>query len=203
MKENLYKLWAGRRTGFAGRPNLIREPKEGTFASRNRIFHRQNQHFEAGACRMNGRIRYVHTNLIAKDWRKLADFYVAVFGCKPKYPERDLSGEWLERLTGIAGVRIRGIHLALPGYGEDGPTLEIFGYEPEWPGEQPNRINRQGFGHIAFLADSVEEVLARLIEHGGKPLGETVTKEYEGIGTLTVVYAEDPEGNFIEIQNWS
>jgi len=45
--------------------------------------------------------------------------------------------------------------------------------------------------------------LNRWIEHGGKPLGETVTKEYDGIGTLTVVYASDPEGNFIEIQNWS
>ena len=46
-------------------------------------------------------------------------------------------------------------------------------------------------------------MLNRLVEHGGKPLGEVVTKVCEGIGTLTVVYAEDPEGNFIEIQNWS
>jgi len=152
---------------------------------------------------MSGGIRYVHTNLIARDWRKLADFYIAVFGCKPVYPERDLSGDWLVRLTGIEGAHIRGIHLALPGYGEGGPTLEIFQYEPESLRDQPNRINRQGFGHIAFLTDSVEDVLNRLTEHGGKPLGEIVTKEYEGIGTLTVVYAEDPEGNFIEIQNWS
>lgn len=27
-------------------------------------------------------------------------------------------------------------------------------------------------------------------------------KEYEDLGLLTVVYAKDPEGNFIEIQNW-
>ena len=152
---------------------------------------------------MGCKIRYVHTNLVAKDWRKLAEFYIAVFGCKPVPPERDLSGEWLERLTGLENPRIRGVHLALPGYGEGGPTLEIFGYEPDCQREQPGRINRQGFGHIAFQADSVEEVLQRLIEHGGKPLGEIVAKEYEGIGTLTVVYAEDPEGNFIEIQNWS
>lgn len=152
---------------------------------------------------MNGQIKYVHTNLIAKDWRKLADFYIAVFGCRPVYPERDLSGEWVDKLTRIEKARIRGIHLALPGYAEGGPTLEIFEYEPSSLRDRPNKINHQGFGHIAFLTDSVEEVLARLIEHGGKPLGETVTKEYEGIGTLTVVYAEDREGNFIEIQNWS
>jgi len=152
---------------------------------------------------MSENIRYVHTNLIAKDWRKLADFYIAVFGCKPLYPERDLSGDWLVRVTGIENAHIRGIHLALPGYGEGGPTLEIFQYEPENLRDRPDRINRQGFGHIAFHADSVEDMLNRLVEHGGKPLGEIVTKAYEGIGTLTVVYAEDPEGNFIEIQNWS
>ncbi len=28
------------------------------------------------------RARYVHTNLIARDWRTLADFYVGVFGCE-------------------------------------------------------------------------------------------------------------------------
>jgi len=36
-------------------------------------------------------IRYVHTNLIAKDWRKLADFYIKVLGCKEKKPERNLN----------------------------------------------------------------------------------------------------------------
>jgi catechol 2,3-dioxygenase-like lactoylglutathione lyase family enzyme len=152
---------------------------------------------------MSGQIKYVHTNLIARDWRKLADFYIAVFGCKPQYPERDLYGEWVDSLTGIANARIRGMHLALPGYEEGGPTLEIFQYEPEDLRDRPNAINRQGFGHIAFLTDSVEALLDRLVRHGGKPLGEVVKREYEGIGTLTVVYAADPEGNFIEIQNWS
>jgi len=118
-------------------------------------------------------------------------------------PERDLAGEWIDKVTHIRNVRIRGMHLALPGYREDGPTMEIFEYEPASPRTQANKINHQGFGHIAFHVDSVEEVLNRLVKHGGKPLGEIATKEYEGIGTLTVVYAADPEGNFIEIQHWS
>ncbi|RKX85003.1 MAG: VOC family protein [Spirochaetes bacterium] len=57
---------------------------------------------------------YAHTNLIAKDYKKLARFYEKVFGCVPVLPERDLSGEWLDRATGIKGVHIRGIHLRLP-----------------------------------------------------------------------------------------
>lgn len=28
-------------------------------------------------------VRYAHANLIARDWRPLADFYEPVFGCRP------------------------------------------------------------------------------------------------------------------------
>lgn len=145
-------------------------------------------------------IRYVHTNLIAKNWKKLAQFYIDVFGCKPQYPERDLSGEWVDRLTSIQGARIRGIHLILPGY-DNGPTLEIFEYNPEGSKES-NKINEQGFRHIAFHVDDVQRVVEKLIQHGGKVLGEIIHKNIEGVGLLTTVYAQDPEGNFIEIQNW-
>ena len=72
--------------------------------------------------------KYTHTNLIANDWRRLADFYQGVFGCVLVPPERDFQGEKLEAGTGIVGAHLRGAHLRLPGYGEDGPTLEIFNY---------------------------------------------------------------------------
>lgn len=146
-------------------------------------------------------IKFAHTNIVAKDWRRLSDFYIKVFGCKPVLPERDLSGKWLERLTNIDNVRIKGIHLALPGY-EAGPTLEIFQYDPENPDRHPSNISTQGLGHIAFVVDDVEDVLNKLIECGGKKYGSLEEKEYESLGVLTVVYAEDPEGNIVEIQNW-
>ncbi len=146
-------------------------------------------------------IKYVHTNIVAKDWKALADFYIEVFDCKPLYPKRDLSGQWIDNLTNIKEARIRGMHLSLPGY-ENGPTLEIFKYTPDLNRTAEPEINEKGFGHIAFLVDSVEEVLDKLLEFGGTTLGEVVKKDYEGIGKLTAVYAKDPEGNFVEIQNW-
>jgi len=149
------------------------------------------------------RIRYVHTNLVTDNWKALAQFYIDVFGCEPVYPERDLSGEWVDDLTGIKGARIRGIHLRLPGYGDGGPTLEIFEYAPEDENKVPRRINAKGFGHIAFLVDSVQDVLEKLIAHGGKAIGKVIKREYEGIGLLTAVYATDLDGNSIEIQNWN
>jgi hypothetical protein len=36
--------------------------------------------------------RYGHTNLVARDWRRLAGFYVDPFGCVPVPPERAYPG---------------------------------------------------------------------------------------------------------------
>jgi hypothetical protein len=73
--------------------------------------------------------KYVHTNLTAQDWRRLAQFYCDVFGCIPKLPERDLSGSWLDDLTDLRSAHLRGVHLLLPGFSGEGSTLEIFGYD--------------------------------------------------------------------------
>lgn len=146
-------------------------------------------------------IKYVHTNLISKDWRNLARFYVEVFGCKYKYPERGLEGDWLDSLTSINNVQIQGIHLVLPGYDESGPTLEIFQYNSNE--ENANKkINTEGYGHIAFSVDDVDECLNRIIANGGSAVGETVNGEVSGVGKIHLVYAKDPEGNIIEIQTW-
>ena len=51
-------------------------------------------------------IKYAHTNLIAADWQKHAQFYIDVFGCKLKPPERDLSDKWVEELTGLNSAHI-------------------------------------------------------------------------------------------------
>lgn len=147
-------------------------------------------------------IKYVHTNLIARDWKKLSLFYIEVFNCKPIYPERDLSGKWIDKMTNINDVHINGIHLSLPGY-ENGPTLEIFEYKPTRSGNNELEINDQGFGHIAFHVDMVEDVLKKVLQNGGKKLGQIIKKDYGELGILTAVYVKDIEGNFIEIQNWS
>jgi predicted enzyme related to lactoylglutathione lyase len=150
---------------------------------------------------MTGGTRYVHTNLVARDWRRLARFYEQVFGCTPVPPERDLAEQWLEDATGVPGAHIRGMHLRLPGYGENGPTLEIFQYEPQ--AERPQTAaNRPGFGHIAFAVDDVEAVREAVLAAGGGALGEVVSVEVTGAGDITFAYLTDPEGNVIEVQRW-
>jgi catechol 2,3-dioxygenase-like lactoylglutathione lyase family enzyme len=146
--------------------------------------------------------RYAHTNLVARDWRRLADFYVEVFGCEPVPPERDLSGEWLDRCTGLEGAHIRGMHLRLPGHGPEGPTLEVFQYDEAADQGHPV-ANRLGFGHVAFAVDDVPATLERMLAAGGTPLGDVATAGVAGSGQIEVTYARDPEGNIVEIQAWS
>lgn len=146
--------------------------------------------------------RYAHTNLIARDWRRLATFYTRVFGCTPAGPRRDLRGEWLERASGVKGAALVGQHLRLPGHGEDGPTLEIFQYAKMEEQSTPV-ANRAGLGHLGFAVDDVAAALARVIAEGGSALGEVVQTEVAGVGTLTFTYARDPEGNLLELQAWA
>ena len=151
---------------------------------------------------MTIRARYAHTNLIAQDWKVLAEFYEQVLGCIPVPPERDLKGQWLEEATGVPGAQIRGVHLRLPGYGGDGPTLEILQYSQEE--ERPDTAsNRPGFTHIAFEVDDVEAAKDAIVAAGGGTVGEVVSLEISGAGIVTLAYLTDPEGNIIEMQRWS
>ncbi|MEO1486121.1 MAG: VOC family protein [Bacteroidota bacterium] len=146
-------------------------------------------------------MRFAHTNIISKDWRKLVTFYTQTFDCKLVPPIRKQSGSWLEKGTGMKNAALEGAHLRLPGYGEQGPTLEIYQYESVTTQEMPFP-NHQGFGHIAFEVENVLEIVESLKQNGGTLAGEITQKQVEGVGEITFVYARDPEGNLIELQQW-
>jgi predicted enzyme related to lactoylglutathione lyase len=146
--------------------------------------------------------KHVHTNLIAADWRTLAEFYQRVFGCTPVPPERDLKGGALEAGTGIPGATICGMHLRLPGYGDKGPTIEVFQYN-HLADRPTTAVNRPGWGHLAFAVDDVPAARAEVLAAGGKPVGEVVTTTIATGANVTWCYVTDPEGNVIELQAWS
>jgi predicted enzyme related to lactoylglutathione lyase len=145
-------------------------------------------------------MKFVHTNIISRNWKNLAQFYIEVFECIPVPPERKQSGEWLEKGTGLKGADLEGIHLRLPGYGDDGPTLEIHQYKESIKDKAPE-VNRTGIRHLAFSVPDVRKALALALLKGGKALGEITTKIIPEVGEITFVYTTDPEGNIIEIQS--
>ena len=146
--------------------------------------------------------KYVHTNLIAHDWRKLSKFYQEVFGCTVVPPERHYEGSDLERGTGIRGSSLEGVHLRLPGYGDDGPTLEIYSYSI-FEKSAVGAVNRPGYAHIAFSVEDVQEARNMILKAGGQSVGDIVTLVTTTHDKVTWCYMRDVEGNIIELQCWN
>jgi predicted enzyme related to lactoylglutathione lyase len=146
--------------------------------------------------------KYVHTNLIAKEWRALARFYQDVFGCVPVPPERHFKGKDLERGTGLPDAQLDGVHLRLPGFDGNGPTLEIFNYT-QLQTRPAMAVNRPGFGHIAFEVGDVQKARDAVIAAGGKSVGDVVTLQVSTGARVTWCYVTDPEANIIELQSWT
>ncbi len=101
-----------------------------------------------------------------------------------------------ERITNFTSYRNA---LRAPGYDDNGPTLEIFSYD-DLKERSVSAVNRPGLGHIAFGVDDVESMRDKILENGGKAIGEIVTSEISDVKEVTWCYVTDPEGNIIELQ---
>jgi predicted enzyme related to lactoylglutathione lyase len=145
--------------------------------------------------------RYSHTNIVALDPERLATFYSDVLGC-PRTAERHLSDPWLGRGMGLPGARLHVIHVSLPGCGDNGPTLEIFSIDGLADAPRPGPL-RPGLMHTAFAVDDIRETLSRVLAAGGKALGEIAEAEVDGVGQVAFLYAWDPEGNIVELQEYA
>ena len=69
--------------------------------------------------------RYAHVNIIARDWRRLCEFYEKVFDCEPWSSERDHHGAHIDALTKMPGIRVQGRHLRVPGHGPNARPLKF------------------------------------------------------------------------------
>jgi catechol 2,3-dioxygenase-like lactoylglutathione lyase family enzyme len=143
-----------------------------------------------------------HVGIVARDVELLASFYERVLGCVRSGPHRDLAGPALERGMGLAGARVRGVHLTLPGDVVPGApaVLEIFSL-PD-PVDVGRAVNRLGLMHLAFRVDDIESSWAAVLEAGGSRQGSIERVTVPGVGSADFVYARDPEGNLIELQAW-
>ena len=146
--------------------------------------------------------RFGHVNVTARDWRRLAAFYTDVFGCEFVPPERDIRSADLDAATGLQDAHLTGAHLRLPGYGDTGPTLEIFEYD-EIDGHPGTQIDRPGWGHVAFQVPDVPAAVDAVVAAGGGRYGEIVAMQTKDGRHITWVYATDPDGNVVELQAWS
>ena len=146
-------------------------------------------------------VKYIHTNLTVRDLERISRFYQDIFHCEPVRNPEDLSGSAVSDITNVENAAIKYVHLTLPGFGPNGPELELIQYENETA--EPEKIsNCLGYGHLAFSVANVRETLEQVVAAGGSAIGKLVTADIPNRGRLTEVYATDPEGNIIELQHY-
>ena len=149
--------------------------------------------------------RITHVSITARDLRKLREFYERALGFVEARPERNFSGAWLAKGTGVGGASICRVHLKLPGQESGGTLLELIEYSDTVDDFTEPAANRTGLRHIALETGSAEELVKlrdSVLEHGGAGLGELTEKVIDGLGTVTFIYMTDPEGNIIELIHW-
>ena len=146
--------------------------------------------------------RFGHVNVTGTDWRRLAAFYAEVFGMEIVPPERDIRSADLDAATNVRDAYLTGAHLRLPGLGPDAPTLEIYQYESVEAG-RPARVDRAGWGHVAFQVPDVPAALEAFVAAGGSRFGQVITTTTRTGAHVTWCYAADPDGNLVELQAWS
>jgi catechol 2,3-dioxygenase-like lactoylglutathione lyase family enzyme len=146
--------------------------------------------------------RFGHVNVTSNDWRRLAEFYETVFGCERVPPERDIRSAELDAATNLHDAHLTGAHLRLPGLGDGGPTLEIFSYD-ELAGHPGTRVDRPGWGHVAFQVADVAAAVDAVVAGGGGRVGDIITTRTKDGRQVTWCYTTDPDGNILELQAWS
>ena len=142
-------------------------------------------------------IRYTHTNIVARDVERLANFYKQIFGCVVTSPSQVMTGDALSKGSGIPNVEVRGIWLQMPGFEENAPTLELFQYTDTENRSSP-RLNEPGYSHIAFDVSDIAATADAVLAAGGSRLGSIADYE-DPSGIVTFVFLRDPEGNIVEL----
>ena len=106
-------------------------------------------------------------------------------------------GGYVEHVTGVAGARVRIVHLQ--GYGFN---FELLHYKEPGGDVRAREPNHTGSAHLCFVTDDVEAETQRLRalgakvrSAGGRPI--TVTGGPNDGGKC--VYLEDPDGNPVEL----
>lgn len=148
-----------------------------------------------------------HINIVVADLARMTAFYRDVLGMRVT-KEVSIRGEWVERTVGLKGVEANVVYLETQV--EGGTRLELIEYiSPK--GARPPGIgesNAPGIRHFAYKVRNIDDLAARLRRAGVTLFSEVqqvpdsqVT--YAGGVRKRLVYFRDPEGNLLELCEYS
>lgn len=136
--------------------------------------------------------RIDHIGVIVEDFDAATAFFVSL-GLDVE-GELEFDGGFVDRLTGLDGVKTRFAFMRVPG-AETGIELITFLTPVDERGVQPSSANTLGIRHIAFLVEEIEAIVAKLKANGAELVGEL--QQYED--SYKLCYVRGPEGIIVEL----
>jgi len=137
-----------------------------------------------------------HAGFVVTDLEAMITFYRDVVGLRLLWERKGLSS-FTSKLLNQDDAQT---HVAMLET-DSGERLELIWFErPERPEQHTDGIGA-GTAHIAFQVDNLWSVYEKLLESGVRfrnPPAE-ITNE---LGSIKAVYAQDPEGNWLEFLQW-
>lgn len=135
-----------------------------------------------------------HTGFVVRDLERAIDFYTGTLGLN-LVGRTERQGDFASKLLAFPEAHIRGAFLELG----DGHQLELIQYVNPPGGEGQVRRNDAGAAHLAFFVADLDAFYA---EKAGRGLifNSDPAALYAEDGQLLrkALYAQDPEGNWLE-----
>ena len=135
-----------------------------------------------------------HVSVTTGDIARSLAFYRDLLGL-PVRAVGELSGEEVERITGVPGARLLSADLDLG----NGQVLELLEYVGAEEGAALP-LERPGSGHIGLVVDDVDSVHRTLIDAGvtvrSSPVELSEPGDWNGVRCMTVF---DPDGVAVEL----
>lgn len=134
-----------------------------------------------------------HTSFTVPDLERAVRFWCDTLGFEgPPVAER--TGDWVERVTGVRGARIRVAHL----YGH-GHHMEFIEYRDGSRENATAMPDRPGTGHVCLEVDDIDSAWRALHAAGATALGEITEIGDPGMRPCKAAYIRDPNGIIIEL----
>ena len=137
---------------------------------------------------------FFHTGFVVKDLEKSVDFYTNVLGLQLAL-RMERQGEFINQVLDFPDAHIKG---AMVDKGE-GHQLELIQYLN--PASGPGGISRNDLGasHLAFFVDDLDKFYLETKERGLRFNNPPASlSDDHGHMLRKAIYAQDPDGNWLE-----
>ena len=145
-----------------------------------------------------------HFNIVTRDMTRAVAFYRDLLGFTQTF-ETTLQGDWIERVTGLAGARAHCVFLQLPNIDA---RLELLCYLAPDGAQLPENAlpNTMGLRHLAFETSEMDALSKKLQRAGIEFVSAPVEVPFP-VGPRKLkkrlCYFRDPDGVLLELAEYT